>query len=217
MEKLDLSNIAPLDILTGFTIESDYIDLHNSFDCIKIDTDTFSRIVVFHFESAASYYLLSFYKATTYQIKYDAFNPSIGKGLSFDLFSREIALQNRQGEWIQLPQNRRFFEVRFVEGLEIVIEAEKVLLLEGDFKRLQSKRILEEELYSLSIQLDDIRKELADTENHDKKEIKLFLQNRKQLRDNLITLEQEQFQKQKALADILQQEQQLIIMASGTE
>ena len=48
-KKADLTNIPVFENLIQFDVEGENIDLHNDFDCTKIETDPFTRQVIYRF------------------------------------------------------------------------------------------------------------------------------------------------------------------------
>lgn len=60
MKTLDLTNIPFFDAVLDFTVEGEYIDLHNNFTCTKVETDPFHHQVLYHFESDERYFRIIF-------------------------------------------------------------------------------------------------------------------------------------------------------------
>ena len=188
-KKADLTNIPVFENLIQFDVEGENIDLHNDFDCTKIETDPFTRQVMLHFESPTRYFRLVFFEARIFHFRLLPFPEQDGRKLVFDNFSRIDAITNKEHNYQKLPETAQFYSVDFTDEVSLVIEAEKVILLESSKQDLDLLRSLEMQAGDLQIRVTDLKTRLTDTPDHDGSALKTLLIDRREKKEELAELE----------------------------
>lgn len=209
-KNIDLTNITILDSQIQFVVEGEHIDLHDDFDCTGIESDPFTRRVFLHFESPTRYFRLVFFNAHVFHLRSLPLDVGSGKGLTFDSLTKIGAMTNEDGDHLELPKTPHYFSIDFIEDVSLVVEAQKAILLESAKEDLDLLRSLQVEVTSIIERIAELKAITADLHDREGMDTKTFLTHRKDIKEELVDLEDQLALKQHQMAQLREMDRSLL-------